>query len=117
MFAERMPDRAGPPAAGWCEGSRSPAHGHTDTQPRARDDWRHITGLRAEAAAQQPLEHFYLALRVVSAGVGGAIAPYAVVRDDPERGRLAAPFGFVPDGTSYACSAADRPNRAPVFAI
>jgi hypothetical protein len=33
--------------------------------------------------------------------VGVAIAPYAVVRDDPERGQLLAPFGFVPDGTSY----------------
>ncbi|MFF8716809.1 LysR family transcriptional regulator [Streptomyces sp. NPDC015184] len=74
---------------------------HAGTRPRAWDDWRRITGLAAESAAQQTLEHFYLTLQAAAAGVGVAIAPYAVVRDDLERGQLAAPFGFVPDGTSY----------------
>ncbi|MFB7955408.1 LysR family transcriptional regulator [Streptomyces sp. NPDC056045] len=74
---------------------------HAGTRPRAWDDWRRITGLAAEPAAQQTLEHFYLTLQAAAAGVGVAIAPYAVVRDDLERGQLAAPFGFVPDGTGY----------------
>ncbi|GGY60082.1 LysR family transcriptional regulator [Streptomyces omiyaensis] len=74
---------------------------HTATRPRAWDDWRRLTGMRAEPASQQTLEHFYLTLQAASAGVGVAIAPYAVVRDDLERGQLAAPFGFVPDGTGY----------------
>lgn len=74
---------------------------HTATRPQAWDDWRRITGMRAEPASEQTLEHFYLTLQAAAAGVGVAIAPYAVVRDDLERGQLVAPFGFVPDGTSY----------------
>lgn len=74
---------------------------HTGTRPQAWDDWRGITGMKAEPASQQTLEHFYLTLQAAAAGVGVAIAPYAVVRDDLERGQLVAPFGFVPDGTSY----------------
>ena len=74
---------------------------HTGTRPQAWDDWRRITGMKAEPASQQTLEHFYLTLQAAAAGVGVAIAPYAVVRDDLERGQLVAPFGFVPDGTSY----------------
>lgn len=74
---------------------------HTDTRPQAWDDWRRITGVTAEPASQQTLEHFYLTLQAAAAGVGVAIAPYAVARDDLERGQLVAPFGFVPDGTSY----------------
>ncbi|MFJ2968638.1 LysR substrate-binding domain-containing protein [Streptomyces collinus] len=60
-----------------------------------------ITGMKAEPASQQTLEHFYPTLQAAAAGVGAAIAPYAVVRADLERGQLVAPFGFVPDGTSY----------------
>ncbi|MER8072241.1 LysR family transcriptional regulator [Streptomyces sp. NPDC094034] len=74
---------------------------HTATRPGAWDDWRRITGRKAEPATEQTLEHFYLTLQAAAAGVGVAIAPYAVVRDDLERGQLVAPFGFVPDGTSY----------------
>ena len=74
---------------------------HTGTRPQAWDDWRRITGRKAEPASQQTLEHFYLTLQAAAAGVGVAIAPYAVARDDLERGQLVAPFGFVPDGTSY----------------
>jgi DNA-binding transcriptional LysR family regulator len=57
--------------------------------------------MKAEPVSQQTLEHFYLTLQAAAAGVGVAIAPYAVARDDLERGQLVAPFGFVPDGTSY----------------
>ncbi|MFD4370574.1 LysR substrate-binding domain-containing protein [Streptomyces sp. NPDC058486] len=74
---------------------------HTATRPGAWDDWRRITGMKAEPASQQTLEHFYLTLQAATAGVGIAIAPYAVARDDLARGTLTAPFGFTPDGTSY----------------
>ncbi|WP_393063160.1 LysR family transcriptional regulator [Streptomyces sp. LN549] len=77
---------------------------HSGTRTQAWDDWKRITGITgitAEPAAQQTLEHFYLTVQAASAGVGVAIAPYAVVRDDLERGQLVAPFGFVPDGTGY----------------
>lgn len=76
---------------------------HAATRPGAWDDWRRLTGRTAAEAAQQTqtLEHFYLTVQAAVAGVGVAIAPYAVVRDDLERGQLAAPFGFVADGTGY----------------
>ncbi|MEV0254142.1 LysR family transcriptional regulator [Streptomyces sp. NPDC050732] len=77
---------------------------HAATRPRAWDDWRRLTGRTADPAApaaQQTLEHFYLTVQAAVAGIGVAVAPYAVVRDDLERGQLAAPFGFVADGTGY----------------
>jgi DNA-binding transcriptional LysR family regulator len=84
---------------------------HTLTRPPAWDDWRRITGSTAEAASQQTFEHFYLTLQAAAAGVGIAIGPYAVVHDDLERGHLAAPFGFVPDGTGYYLLSRQPPER------
>ncbi|WP_330328656.1 LysR substrate-binding domain-containing protein [Streptomyces sp. NBC_00536] len=84
---------------------------HTGTRPQAWDDWRRITGMTAEPASEQTLEHFYLTLQAAVAGVGVAIAPYAVVRDDLERGQLVAPFGFVPDGTGYHLLSRQPPER------
>ena len=84
---------------------------HTATRPEAWDDWRRITGLKAEPASEQTLEHFYLTLQAAAAGVGVAIAPYAVVCDDLERGQLVAPFGFVPDATSYHLLSRHSPEQ------
>ncbi|MDX3524737.1 LysR substrate-binding domain-containing protein [Streptomyces scabiei] len=84
---------------------------HTATRPQAWDDWRRIAGMKAEPASQQSLEHFYLTLQAAAAGVGVAIAPYAVARDDLERGQLVAPFGFVPDGTSYYLLGRQSPEQ------
>ena len=67
--------------------------------------------MKAEPASEQTLEHFYLTLQAAAAGVGVAIAPYAVVRDDLERGQLVAPFGFVPDGTSYYLLSRQSPEQ------
>lgn len=104
LFAERIgpvcrPDLA--PRLTGAGGVSQAALLHTGTRPQAWDDWRRITGMKAEPASEQTLEHFYLTLQAAAAGVGIAIAPYAVARDDLERGQLVAPFGFVPDGTSY----------------
>lgn len=104
LFAERIgpvcrPDLA--PLLTSPDGAAQVPLLHTGTRPQAWDDWRRITGRRTEPASQQTLEHFYLTLQAATAGVGVAIAPYAVAHDDLERGQLVAPFGFVPDGTSY----------------
>ncbi|WP_051815002.1 LysR substrate-binding domain-containing protein [Streptomyces iakyrus] len=104
LFAERIGPVCRPDLATHLTGTVGVAQVnllHTDTRPQAWDDWRRITGMKAEPASQQTLEHFYLTLQAAAAGVGVAIAPYAVARDDLERGQLVAPFGFVPDGTSY----------------
>ncbi|THA77517.1 LysR family transcriptional regulator [Streptomyces sp. A0642] len=86
---------------------------HSGTRPEAWDDWKRLTGTSLEPAAQQTLEHFYLTLQAASAGVGAAIAPYALVHDDLERGQLVAPFGFVPDGTGYHLLSSRPPGRDP----
>jgi DNA-binding transcriptional LysR family regulator len=104
LFAERIGPVCRPDLAAHLSGAAGVSQVtllHTGTRPQAWDDWRRITGLRAEPASEQTLEHFYLTLQAATAGVGVAIAPYAVARDDLERGQLVAPFGFVPDGTSY----------------
>lgn len=74
---------------------------HTATRRRAWDDWGRATAMTAVSDSEQTFEHFYLTLQAAAAGVGTAIGPYALVHDDLEQGRLAAPHGFVPDGTDY----------------
>ena len=114
MFAERIgpvcrPDLAPRLTAAGCVSQVALLH--TATRPQAWDDWRRITGLKAEPASEQTLEHFYLTLQAAAAGVGVAIAPYAVVCDDLDRGQLVAPFGFVPDGTSYHLLSRQPPEQ------
>lgn len=46
-------------------------------------------------------EHFYFSLQAAAAGVGVAIGPWHLVRDDLESGILAAPFGFITDDSGY----------------
>ncbi|MER7519802.1 LysR family transcriptional regulator [Streptomyces sp. NPDC126499] len=86
---------------------------HTGTRPAAWDDWRRLTGhaVAAGGAPQQTFEHFYLALQAAVAGVGVAVGPYALVRDDLVRGQLAAPYGFVADGTGYGLLSPRPPAR------
>ncbi|MEV5974526.1 LysR substrate-binding domain-containing protein [Streptomyces sp. NPDC051921] len=84
---------------------------HTSTRSAAWDDWRRLTGLTTTAASEQVFEHFYLALQAAAAGVGVAVGPYALVRDDLVRGQLAAPYGFVADGTGYGLLSPRPPER------
>ena len=46
-------------------------------------------------------EHFYFSLQAAAAGLGVAIAPWQLVRDDLDSGLLLAPCGFVDDGSAY----------------
>ncbi|MFF0436409.1 LysR substrate-binding domain-containing protein [Streptomyces sp. NPDC004327] len=84
---------------------------HTGTRPAAWADWRRLTGHDPAAGAEQGFEHFYLALQAAVAGVGVAVGPYALVRDDLVRGQLAAPYGFVADGTGYGLLSPRPPER------
>ncbi|WOX20210.1 LysR substrate-binding domain-containing protein [Streptomyces solicathayae] len=114
LFAERIGPVCRPDLAASVE--RLPLL-HTRTRPGAWEDWRRAAGDTSEAGAQggsageQTFEHFYLTLQAAAAGVGVAIGPYALVRDDLERGQLAAPFGFRPDGTSYYLLGPRPPER------
>ncbi|MFF9196013.1 LysR substrate-binding domain-containing protein [Streptomyces sp. NPDC014779] len=89
---------------------------HTATRPAAWADWRRLTGGSPSMAGEQGFEHFFLALQAAVAGVGVAVGPYALVHDDLVRGQLAAPYGFVPDGTGYGLLTARPPERDPRLA-
>ena len=74
---------------------------HTRTRPGAWHEWAAAAGLAWPDAAGQTFEHFYFSLQAAVAGLGVAIGPWHLVRDDLESGVLAAPGGFVEDGSRY----------------
>jgi len=71
------------------------------TRPDAWAQW-----LRAHPKARRPTEiryfdHHSLMVEAASAGLGVALSPLVLAIDDVDRGRLAAPAGFAPDGSHY----------------
>ncbi|GAA3263670.1 LysR family transcriptional regulator [Nonomuraea helvata] len=74
---------------------------HTRTRPSAWADWASGRSTALPPAPEQTFEHFYLSLQAAAAGLGIAIGSHALVCDDLSTGRLAAPFGFQPDGSAY----------------
>jgi DNA-binding transcriptional LysR family regulator len=71
------------------------------TRPDAWAQW-----LKTHPSARQPAEiryydHHSLIVEAASAGLGVALSPLVLAVDDVERGRLAAPAGFDPDGSQY----------------
>ncbi|SIS68056.1 LysR substrate-binding domain-containing protein [Phaeovulum vinaykumarii] len=121
-----FPDRAGPvlsPALLPPGGLADPADLlalpilHTRTRPGAWAAWCRDAGCGgadlAPPAGGRSFEHFYFMLEAATAGIGVAIAPEVLVRDDLAAGRLIAPFGFLLTGQDYV---ALRPARAPADA-
>ncbi len=109
LFAERVgpvcrPDKV----ATWCTtkgkkaalGPKAPLL-HTRTRPDAWQAWATATGQTLAACAGQSFEHFYFSLQAAVAGLGVAIGSWHMVRDDVDNGLLAAPLGFVEDGSHY----------------
>lgn len=111
LFAERIgpvcrPDRL----AQWCD---RPAQEHTPrlradapllqsrTRPGAWATWAEYSGQPQPSGPQLQFEHFYFTLQAAVAGMGVAIGPWQLVRDDIASGVLAAPMGFVEDGSRY----------------
>ncbi|SDX53855.1 LysR substrate-binding domain-containing protein [Lysobacter enzymogenes] len=75
---------------------------HSATRAGAWSEWaRAARRKRPAAAMEQTFEHFYFSLQAAAAGVGVAIGPWQLVRDEIESGVLAAPLGFVADGSAY----------------
>jgi len=71
------------------------------TRPDAWAKW-----LKAHPSARRPTEiryydHHALIVEAAAAGLGVALSPLVLVVDDVERGSLAAPAGFDPDGSQY----------------
>ncbi|KEH09938.1 hypothetical protein GY14_09060 [Delftia tsuruhatensis] len=53
------------------------------------------------AAAGPVYEHYYFTLEAALRGLGAAVAPWHLVMDDVQAGRLLAPFGFTASGYRY----------------
>ncbi|MCA3561284.1 MAG: LysR family transcriptional regulator [Aestuariivirga sp.] len=71
------------------------------TRPDAWQNW-----LREHPDAPKPrsmrmLDHHFLVIEAALSGLGVALCPRVLVRQDVNQSRLAAPYGFDPDGTAY----------------
>lgn len=101
-------------AAGLARAARLSAHTH----PQGWRDWAAASGQPLPAGPERLLAHLHFVLDAALAGLGSAVLPWIIVADDVASGRLAAPFGFVPDCGVLAAirtSPADgRPARAVV---
>jgi len=88
------------------------------TRPEAWPNW-----LRNHPRAPKPrsirmLDHHFLMVEAALGGLGVALAPWVLVREDVARERLVAPWGFDPDGTDYGLIAPkDNLERAEVRAL
>ncbi|MGE7956400.1 LysR family transcriptional regulator [Pseudomonas sp. NPDC089530] len=74
---------------------------HSATRVQAWEQWSALKGLQQSAGEEQVFEHFYFSLQAAVAGLGLAIAPWQLVRDDLDSGLLVAPCGFIADGSAY----------------
>ncbi len=83
---------------------------HTRTRPGAWPGWAAAAGQPASDVNGQTFEHFYFSLQAAVAGLGVAIGPWHLVRDDLDNGVLAAPLGFIEDDSRY-CLLSPQPLR------
>lgn len=66
---------------------------HLKSRPDAWRKWFEVSGIPLEETPPGPYyEHFFLSLQAAISGLGIAIGPLCLVRDDMAGGRLVAPF-------------------------
>lgn len=74
---------------------------HTRGRRNAWDLWAASMDMALPGAAGPVYEHYYFTLEAALRGLGAAVAPWHLVMDDVQAGRLAAPFGFTASGYRY----------------
>ncbi|MGE1173297.1 LysR family transcriptional regulator [Pseudomonas sp. BW7P1] len=82
----------------------------TTSRPTAWQEWASASGQAVPATQMQSFEHFYFSIQAAVAGLGVAMGPWHLVRDDIQNGVLVAPSGFVEDGSHY-CLLSPAPPR------
>jgi DNA-binding transcriptional LysR family regulator len=82
----------------------------TTSRPTAWQEWANAKGLPVPATEMQSFEHFYFSIQAAVAGLGVAIGPSHLVRDDIQSGVLVAPLGFVEDGSRYCLLSPTAPQ-------
>ncbi|CAO3356270.1 LysR substrate-binding domain-containing protein [Azospirillum melinis] len=66
---------------------------HLKSRPDAWTRWFRTTQVATPEAIAGPFfDHFFLSLQAAISGLGAAIGPYALIKDDLAAGRLVAPF-------------------------
>ncbi|MBH2712870.1 LysR family transcriptional regulator [Serratia marcescens] len=88
---------------------------HTATRPNAWDKWTELTGNIITAKQQVNFEHFYQSIQAAGAGAGIAISPISLSADEISSGTLAAPMGFLEDGTEYVLISQKDKGNSPIF--
>jgi LysR family glycine cleavage system transcriptional activator len=73
---------------------------YSETRPDAWQAWNDAGGASFTGTTIR-YQHFYMAVQAAEAGQGVALASIHMVADALASGRLAAPHGFLPDGTHY----------------
>lgn len=120
MFAEWVGPVCTPETASEVKDAGHPGYAPrlvSATRPAAWDTWAHLTGTALPVAPTQVFEHFYVSLEAATAGLGVAIGPYALVKNDIDSGRLVAPLGFVPDGTQYVLLSEPNSKDSRIAAV
>ncbi len=74
---------------------------HSQSRPEAWTTWSDDTGAALPAGLSQMFEHFYLSLQAAAAGLGVAMGSCHMAQGEIASGVLAAPVGFVADGSRY----------------
>jgi LysR family glycine cleavage system transcriptional activator len=95
--------------------SPSDLSGHTLLQTHTRQNawamWADAMGCTAATQTGPRLEHYYFTLQAAIGGLGLAVAPWHLVADDVQAGRLVAPFGFIESGLHYVAKRRGQRNR------
>lgn len=74
---------------------------YSGTRPDAWSVWQEQFGIQIKSGGHLEYEHFYLCIQAALSGLGMAMASFLMVQDELDNGGLYAPYGFVPDGSSY----------------
>lgn len=73
----------------------------TRTRPNAWQEWQKSSQIKIARSSEKYFDHFYFSLQAAIAGLGIAIGPDLLVRDDLTKGHVIAPYGFVRTGYNY----------------
>ena len=74
---------------------------HSKTRLNAWQMWAHAYGCNAPPDDGPIFEHYYFTLQAAVGGLGICVAPWHLVADDVQAGRLVAPLGFCDSGYDY----------------